>query len=149
VSDVDVNDKVLRVRERVQQWLAEEFGGITIGMPGTNDFEMRIDSTFVRVVVRSFRDHAIIEITAPILFDVPITSEFKDYVALNTGLWVLGGFHYFEDEGGANLIFQHTILGDYVDKEELLASLMAVGATAEQLDDELLGQFGGRRSLDD
>lgn len=149
MSDGDGSDKVARVRGKVQQWLAEELSSVVIGTPGENDFEFAVESTFVRVVVRPFRDGSVIEVSSPVLFDAPITTELKDHVLMTTGTWVFGGFNYFEDEGGANVVFQHSILGDYVDKEEFMNSLVAVAATAEGLDDDFKERFGGRRAVDD
>lgn len=149
MSDGTASTEVLRVRATVQQWLSEEFSGVMIGTPGESDFEFKIDSTFVRVAISPFRENTVIEISSPVILDAPVTDELKQYVLENAGSWVFGGFRYFEDGGGANVIFQHSILGDYVDKEELINSLMAVGATAEKLDDEFKERFGGRRALDD
>jgi hypothetical protein len=149
MGDDVMSDEVLRVRAKVQEWLVEELSGVVVGTPGVDDFEFTVDSTFVRVAVFPFGEgRTVIKVSAPVLYDAPVTDELKTYVLENAGSWVFGGFRYFEDEGGANVVFQHSILGDYVDKEEFMTSLIAVGATADGLDDELAERFGGRRPLD-
>lgn len=145
-----LSDQILRVRSKVQQWLAEEYTGVVIGVPGLSDFELAIGNTFVRVIVGPFGEASTaISFSAPVIYDVPVTEEFKAYVLDTSGTFVFGGFSYFEDEGGSNLVFQHSILGDYVDKEEFTTSLLAIGSTAADLADQLCSQFGGRRPLDD
>ncbi len=42
----------------------------------------------------------------------------------------------------------HTLLGDYLDEEELHNAVGAVVTTADRLDDELQSRFGGKRSED-
>ena len=143
-------DAVVHVRSIVQQWLAEEFVGVMIGKPGVCDYELAIGSTFLRVTVSEFiEESVVISVVAPMLWDVPITDEFKQYVLETSGQFVFGGFHYFEDDGGANLVFQHSILGQYVDKEELINSVYVVGSTADGVGADLQVQFGGRRPLEE
>jgi hypothetical protein len=149
VGDDVMSDVVLRVRAKVQEWLVEEFSGVVVGTPGVSDFEFTIESTFVGIAVVPLGEgKTVIKVSAPVLYDAPVTDELKTYVLENAGSWVFGGYRYFEDEGGANVVFQHSILGDYVDKEEFMTSVIAVGATADELDDELAARFGGRRPLD-
>jgi hypothetical protein len=51
------------------------------------------------------------------------------------------------DEAG-DIVFQHTILGQTCDKEELRTTIMAVISTADRVDDELVARFGGQRAID-
>jgi hypothetical protein len=142
----DLETRTLQLKNRVQEWLTEKFNNISVGENGSYSF--RIESTRLFVRVGEFgEENLVIGVSAPVLLGVPVTQEFKDYVL--DGSFVFGGFDYFEDEEGANLVFRHSILGDYVDKEEFLNSVYAVGITAERLDDELKDRFGGRRMHED
>ena len=46
------------------------------------------------------------------------------------------------------LMMSHTLLGDYLDEGELSGALYAMLGTADRLDDELKGKFGGKRLAD-
>ena len=83
-----------------------------------------------------------------ILHDVPITDEFLRYVAAMDLMF--GGFvvHFSESGDTGALILSHTILGNYLDTEELNIALGSVFFAADDLDDELQQRFGGQRSID-
>ena len=55
-----------------------------------------------------------------------------------------------EEDGSQTgfLQFAYTLLGDYLDEDELGTALWTVLFTADRLDDELQAQFGGRRWTD-
>ena len=141
------SDRELRLREKVQRWLTEEFGPLMVTAEG--GISVPAGSSRVWVEVHPYGDdELVVQLTAPVLFDVPPSREFSDWVLENSATWVLGGLVYFEDEEGATLLFRHTILGDYLDKAELLASAYAVGSTADLIDDDLQARFGGERVAD-
>ena len=45
-------------------------------------------------------------------------------------------------------MFSHTLLGDYLDPEELRSAIGAVATTGNDLDDEVQDRFGGERWAD-
>ena len=48
----------------------------------------------------------------------------------------------------ANLIFSHTLLGDFLDQPELETAMWGLLSVADRWDDELQPKFGGKRSSD-
>ena len=62
---------------------------------------------------------------------------------LNCGLFF--GKAYLHDKG---VWLAHNLLGDHLDPEELIATLGLLGRTADRIDDELKGDFGGQRFND-
>jgi hypothetical protein len=46
-------------------------------------------------------------------------------------------------EGEVHLVFEHTVLGNHISREELIVLCSLVGTTADELDDNLQRRFGG------
>ncbi len=114
-------------------------------------------STQVRFVVRDFGEdqqgepQTVVGISAPILFEVTPTPELYEWVARKAGNYFFGHVVVWDDPDGGGkvmLIMTHTLLGDYLDEEELRAAMWGVLATADRLDDELQPRFGGKRMAD-
>lgn len=110
---------------------------------------------YVRVVQwekdQDGQPRTLVVITAPILFEVPATSELFEWVARNGGSRWFGHLEvHDEDEqpGQVRLYFSHTLLGDFIDQPELESALWAVITTADSWDDELQPKFGGKRASD-
>jgi hypothetical protein len=47
------------------------------------------------------------------------------------------------------LRYKYVLLADFLDEDELSTALWAVIYTADELDDELQKQFGGKRYIDE
>ena len=85
-----------------------------------------------------------------VLWDVPISNELFRHVALHADDCRIGHLSAFEnDRGSVNLFITHTLLGDYLDEDELVSTVYMTLTTANDLDDELQKQFGGRRTYED
>ena len=46
------------------------------------------------------------------------------------------------------VLLSHNMIGDNVDRDELLAAVGVLGTVADRLDDELKKEFGGTRWID-
>lgn len=57
-------------------------------------------------------------------------------------------FRAFGLDDDEDIFFEHTILGSSCDRGELKASVMALIATADQVDQELVARWGGQRASD-
>ena len=113
-------------------------------------FFVRGESTgcHIRCIESEDGDWTYVNFYSFVLLDVPITDEFLRYVA---GTYMtFGSFVVVFSESGdrGNLIFDHTILGNYLDSEELNVALGAVFWTADEIDDDLQQRFGGQRAID-
>ena len=73
---------------------------------------------------------------------VPVTAELTSYLLSKNLDFVFGAFGV-EAEDGA-VWFVHNILGEYLDPQELEASLGAVATTADEYSQEIKDRFGGR-----
>ena len=98
------------------------------------------------------KQHTILQFTAVVLTDVPRQGNermFEYFSEMNNELH-FGRLSWEEQEtpGMGNIILTHSLLGDYMDLEELQTSLMVLAYTADDLDEELQTRFGGKRWLD-
>jgi len=53
-----------------------------------------------------------------------------------------------EDGSTARILFKHTLLGDYLDPDEIEAAVILVAFSADDIDDEIAKLFGGTRFSD-
>lgn len=128
---------------------------INASLKGETGFIAPFDETSVILEVseiETWRDTLLhpVEVWAPVLFDVPLEPEFLSHVA--TSKFRFGGFeiHLEDDPPGATptkamLVFTHTILGDFLDKDELDISIGMVFISASNEIEDLQKRFGGRR----
>ena len=135
------------LKEKVQRILAANWRS-ELGRDG--GFFVRGESTgcYIECFDSESNDWNYVHFYSYVLLDVPITDEFLRYVASTE--MTFGGFtvHFSESGDMGDLIFSHTILGNYLDSEELNLALGSVFFTADRLDDELQQRFGGQRSID-
>jgi hypothetical protein len=57
-------------------------------------------------------------------------------------------FGAFGVDKDGDIIFEHTIVGSTIDKEELKSSVKAVLSVADHYDDDIVSRWGGKRALD-
>ena len=130
------------VTAKVQRILTQEFGRVSVDSSGAFLVEEGSATAFIQCV--DLEGMVVVELCAYVLVDVPLTSELFRYAALEAG-HVFGHMSVLDDERSdlGILTFSHTLLGDFLDKEELLVALEWVLGTADEVDDELQARFGG------
>ena len=137
------------VTAKVQRILAKNWN---TQLAPDGSFFLRFESTGCRVECFEMGEtgSVAVKMSAPILFDVPVSNDLFRWVATEGANYTFGNAHLFldENETTAQLFFTQIILGDFLDAEELNTAVAAVGFTADRLDDELLPRFGGRRAAD-
>jgi hypothetical protein len=140
---------VAAVKEKVQAYLTSQ-GRVSIDEDGV--FSVDFGSTRLNISVEPHPNGevTVVKIWAPILFDVPLSPELYEHVALNGSDYFFGSMGLFQLEDGEHgfLFLRHTLLGDYLDKDELLYAAFGVASSADELDDELMAKFGGTRLID-
>jgi hypothetical protein len=88
--------------------------------------------------------HTVVELLCPVLVDVEVDRGLLDKLnELNKQLYF--GKAYWHDRG---VWLAHNLLGDHVDRDELLAAVGMIVTVADKLDDELKAAFGGTRWID-
>jgi hypothetical protein len=94
---------------------------------------------------------SLVRLSCPILWEVDPTPGLYEWIAREGGNYFFGHVSAQDDStapGKLFLVMQHTLLGDFLDEGELSSALYAMLGTADRLDDELKGKFGGKRLAD-
>ena len=94
---------------------------------------------------------SLVRISSPILRRVKPAPALYEYIAREAPRLWFGNIAVWDDEespGMVSLTLGHTLLGDYLDEEELKAALFNVLGSADELDDVLQKRFGGKRWAD-
>lgn len=105
-------------------------------------------AVFIRVLQQESR--TLIRFTAPVVIEAPDSPELTRWVATHGQSYFFGSASLqIRDDGKVDVILDHTLLGDFLDREELHAVIVALANTANDLDEELKGKFGGRRLAED
>lgn len=94
---------------------------------------------------------SLVRVTAPLLRAVDPAAALYEYLAREVPRLWFGNVAVWDDEqnkGKLCLTLGHTLLGDYLDEEELRAVLYGILSSADDLDDRLQQRFGGKRWTD-
>lgn len=141
------------VRNKVQRILTEELGRVEIDRDG--DFVVYHESTvtFIKVYAFNETDDAdiIVRCECPMLVDVPLTPELYKWVATLGQAFQIGScwLNPNDDEKSGWLYFRYAIVGNDLDPNELLGALYRTVFTADDLDDMLKREFGGKLFTED
>lgn len=131
---------LLEVRDKVQRILNSRFGTIQIDKDG--DFTMRHESARLFIRCWEHGDSVVLRLTSPIVFGAQAGPELFKYIATE-GTYIFGNLYANEGENGCTIVMHHSLLGDYLDEEELVTAVVRVLGTANELDDDLAAKFGG------
>ena len=94
---------------------------------------------------------SLVRMWCPILWGVDPAPALFEWIAREGGNYFFGHVTAQDDSSNPGKVFlmmSHTLLGDYLDEGELSGALYAMLGTADRLDDELMGKFGGKRLAD-
>ncbi len=126
--------------------MKELFGEFAWTNENLPSFGISIGSAYAQIAVYAWGENdAVIRILSWVLTGAETTPELTHYLLKANADLMFGAFG-MDDVG--DVFLQSVLLAATCDKEELRATIMAVIHTADRLDDELVGQFGGQRSTD-
>lgn len=136
------------LRQKVQRIVASELGSATVDSDG--DIVIRHESVVVFISVIEQQSRNIVKLWSTLVVDVTPTPALYEWVATE------GQSYFFaktkasspSDEGTVRVLWEYDLLGDYLDPQELMNALHVVVPIANDLDDQLVTMFGGRRWTD-
>lgn len=140
---------VSQVQKRVQSILSTELGSVRVDADG--DIRINYESTSVRIAVEQYGDsddETVVEITGVLSFETPASPKLYKWINDKNALLKFGTVYHLESDSGTLALLQYTILGDFLDPEELLNAVRVVVMISDKLDDELIREFGGKRVVD-
>jgi hypothetical protein len=142
------------IAPKVQRILVAGFNDVRLTKDG--GFALSAGSTTAYVEPKDWapdsegNPRSLVRVWAPIGHDVPITPELYKWAATEGQSKWFGSVTVMPDEEGklAFMMFDLTLLGDFLDPAELVNAVGAILFTADELDDIVHDKFGGRRQTD-
>ena len=134
---------------KVQQYLTQNFNNINIDKYGGYSLRHGSARIFVRVWTRDEVDWTVVQLEVPLLNAVKETPEVFEHIALHADDYIFGHLNATRSDDGLRISLSHSLLGDYLDEDELVHAFAAMLSGADHLDDELRTQFGGERFHED
>ncbi len=133
---------IVQLRATIEQYLTE------VNIPFRdrgNRISVRRGSTAVFVRPAEWAGgHSVCELLCPVLSDVESSHGLLEKLnELNMSLYF--GKAYWHDRG---VWLAHNLLGDHLDRDEMIAALGIMSTVADKLDDELKDRFGGKRWIE-
>ena len=134
---------VAATRAKVQRYLTQNFTDVNVDKDG--DFALRHGSArlFAKTRTRDTAEFTWVALEVPLLFEVPESPAVFEYIALHADDYIFGHLSAYRGEKGLALYFTHSLLGDYLDEEELRRAVGLMLGVANDLDNELKEKFGG------
>jgi hypothetical protein len=141
---------VSQIQKKVQSILSTELGSVKVDADG--DIRIDYESTSVRISVEQYGDNAeetVVEITGVLSFETPASAKLYKWMNEKNATIKFGTIYHLDgSKGGTLVLLQYSILGDFLDPEELLNAVRVVVIVANKLDDEVINEFGGKRVAD-
>lgn len=141
----EANPVVAALRERIAGYLRdaqlewEERGGHFILTQG---------STAVTIAAETWGEaRTIVRILSPVAIDIQrITPELTQFLVTENNSLLFGKFSL--DVEGRTVWYEHALLGDFMQAEELLVAAAAVATTADEYDERVSELAQGHRAAD-
>jgi hypothetical protein len=140
--------------QKVQRILIAEFNDVRLTKGGGFSVPLGSSTAFVDFVEwaadKEGNPRTLVRIWAPLGRDVTPTPELYRWAATDgQNLW-FGRVAVREgkDGGPALVVIDHTLLGDYVDPEEVVSAVVGVMSSADEMDEIVHDRFGGKRYTD-
>jgi hypothetical protein len=136
------------VKDKVQTYLRELVGRYEVDSDG--DYTFRDGSARLFVSVDAIKDSTFVHVYAILAKDVPEMADVYEFVATKAGSYRYGSlFVRKQPDGLLRVIFDHSLLGDFLDPDELKIAVSLIAATADELDTEIVDRFGGETFHDE
>jgi Putative bacterial sensory transduction regulator len=139
-----MSEAITLTKEKVQRYLADMLGTVSIDRDG--DFFVRNGSAqvFLRIAPLGEKN-TMVRVWAPTNHNVPESPDLYRYLATNTRYYFGALTAQPNDNNTATVVFSYSLLGEFLDPDELRSAVTAVAVAADALDDEIKSKFGGTR----
>ena len=132
--------------EKIAPWVKEDFGTFATLSASEPVILIQIGTAVAHVSVNTWgNNEATICTTAYVVTSAELVPDLLKYLLLENGNMRFGAFSI---DAYDDIIFEHTIIGSSVDRNELKSSVMSVIMVADQYDDVIKQRWGGQTALD-
>jgi len=132
------------VKGKIQRFLGEMVGTYEVG---PDFYRVRYEST--ALMIRPFAQQekrVMVHFSCVILREMPFHPNLWKRIAELNKEFMFGKAAYYPDD--KLLTWDHFLLGDFMDKEEFTSACSMMVMTANDLDDMLQREFGGKKFTD-
>jgi hypothetical protein len=137
---------VSKVQKKVQDILSSEFGSVRVSADGS--IKIPYESTMVNISVEEWlNDQSIVVLNGIIASDSKSNTSVYEWINTQNAALRMGNIYHLPGKNNITIL-SYSILGDFLDPEELTNALRAVVFLADKLDDEFIQKFGGSRFVD-
>jgi hypothetical protein len=134
------SEALATLKTTISKYLQESFGGF---LRDQNDnFVLQAGSARIIVVpMEWFEGQTLVKVVALVNKDGGPAEALAQYLIAENLKLIFGKFSL---EPLAKMVFyEHTLLGDFLNRKELEVAVNAIASTADKYDDEIKAQFGG------
>ncbi len=143
-KELDIEKKLEITKKKVEKYLTELYENLE---RAENFYRIRYGSTAIIVSIFNWQEKLIfVRIQALVLKELVENFEIYTYIANINRSCFYGKLNYFPKEKA--LIFEHFLLGEYLERDELDSVVLSLAIVADKIDDELKSKFGGKRFVD-
>lgn len=133
------------LRAKVESYLREK--GLSYEVRPDGNLWLRQGSTLVVINIADWGERTLVRLAAPVALNITqVTPELTRFLAEKNHQLLFGKFSL--DTQGNGVWYEHVLLGDYLDAEELVVAVAAIALTADELDEEVARLSGGKRVAD-
>lgn len=133
------------LRDRVETHLRQKGWSYEV-LPG-GELLMRQGSTVVTIQMGKWNENTVIRLYAPVARKIQhVSPELTRFIVTRNNSLVLGKFSL--DSKQDTVWFEHALLGDDLDPEELYRAVATVALVADDNDEEVCRMTGGKRVVD-
>lgn len=141
------NEMQKNVHAMLASWFANDIkSGAIQQLPDHPVFLLKQGSTVVHVAVNSLgEDEASITVGSNVVTGAQVTPELMAFLLAHNHGSLFGAFGLNPEN--RTITLDHSIVGSTCDQKELMVSISFVAAAADNLDDMIIGKFGGKSAV--
>ncbi len=131
---------------KVDDLLGQVFGEMIKKPPERPVFLLQRGTTLTHIAVAPWGDDdAVVMVRAYVNYGADLAPDLLKFLLTENARMRFGAFGI---DGDGDIFFEHSIVGSTCDKEEIKASVLAVGSTADDYDERIMERWGGMRTID-
>jgi len=136
-----------KVYEKVAGILKEQFGAQARINDSAPQFNIRAGSAWVTITVTPISEKfTVVRAFSWVVTGAENSAELRQFLLEENFGFRFGGFA--QEPGTGDVLFTHAIVGEGMDTDEFMWTVMAVANTADDMDDKIVQRFGGQRACD-
>ncbi len=136
---------VAALRSKVETYLRQSNQSYKEGPDGA--FLIASGSTFVAILPTQWGERTVVKLTAPVALDITkVTPQLTRFLAEKNNQLLFGKFSLDTEQKA--VWYEHVLLGDFLDAEELLIAVALIAHTADEHDEQVSKMARGRRPID-